>query len=122
MPILETRLTDLADEKSKLEGYITALQAKRREMRDALADFRKSREQQSSPTGTATGIGRQGTSVQVRGERAAEAFDRIFQRQTGLAGTSGTSDATAAKLVELEELTRRNRIAERLAQLKAGQA
>jgi phage shock protein A len=122
MPILETRLTDLADEKSKLEGYITALQAKKREMRAALADFRKAREQQASPTGTATGIGRQGTSVQVRGERAAEAFDRIFQRQTGLSGTSGTSDTTAAKLAELEELTRRNRIAERLAQLKAGQA
>lgn len=122
MPILETRLTDLADEKSKLEGYITALQAKKREMRAALADFRKAREQQASPTGTATGIGRQGTSVQVRGERAAEAFDRIFERQTGLSGTSGTSDTTAAKLAELEELTRRNRIAERLAQLKAGQA
>ena len=122
LPILETRLTDLAEEKTKLEGYITALQAKKREMRDALADFRKAREQQASPTGTATGLGRQGTSVQVRGERAAEAFDRIFQRQTGLPGTSGTSDATAAKLAELEELTRRNRIAERLAQLKAGQA
>jgi phage shock protein A len=122
MPILETRLTDLAEEKSKLEGYITALQAKKREMRDALADFRKVREQQASPTGTATGVGRQGTSVQVRGERAAEAFDRIFQRQTGLPGTSGTSNATAAKLAELEELARRNRIAERLAQLKAGQA
>jgi phage shock protein A len=122
MPILETRLTDLAEEKSKLEGYIVALQAKKREMRDALADFRKAREQQASPTGTATGMGRQGTSVQARGERAAEAFDRIFQRQTGLSGTSGTSDATAAKLAELEELTRKNRIAERLAQLKAGQA
>jgi phage shock protein A len=122
LPILETRLTDLADEKAKLEGFITALQAKKREMRDALADFRKAREQQASPTGTATGLGRQGTPVQVRGERAAEAFDRIFQRQTGLPGTSGTSDATAAKLAELEELTRRNRIAERLAQLKAGQA
>jgi phage shock protein A len=122
LPILETRLTDLADEKAKLEGFITALQAKKREMRDALADFRKAREQQASPTGTATGLGRQGTSVQFRGERAAEAFDRIFQRQTGLPGTSGTSDATAAKLAELEELTRRNRIAERLAQLKAGQA
>ncbi len=122
LPILETRLTDLAEEKSKLEGYIIALQAKKREMRAALADFRKAREQQASPTGTATGLGRQGTSVQVRGERAAEAFDRIFQRQTGLPGTSGTLTRLAAKLAELEELTRRNRIAERLAQLKAGQA
>lgn len=122
IPILETRLTDLADEKIRLEGFITALQAKKRELREALADFRKAREQQASPTGTATGVGRQGTAVQVRGERAAEAFDRIFQRHTGLTGTSGTADATAAKLAELEELTRRNRIAERLAQLKAGHA
>jgi phage shock protein A len=122
LPILEARLTELAEQKTKLEGFITALQAKKREMRDALAEFRTARAQQSSPTGTATSSGRQGESVQARGDRAAEAFDRIFQRETGLRGTSGTADTTAAKLAELEELARRNRIAERLAQLKAGQA
>ena len=84
-------------------------------MRAALTDFRKAREQQASPTGTATGLGRQGTSVQVRGERATEAFDRILQRRRDLPGTSGTSDATAEKLAELEELSRRNRLAEPLA-------
>lgn len=122
IPILEARLSSLGDDKVKLEGYIIALLAKKREMREALADFRTAREQQASATGTATGASRQGESVQARGARAAEAFDRIFQRQTGLAGTSGTRDATAARLAELEELTRKNRIAERLAQLKAGPA
>jgi phage shock protein A len=122
MPVLEARLSELGDDKSRLEGYITALQAKKREMRQALDDFRAAREQQASPTGTATGGDHRGESVQARTERATDAFDRIFKRQTGLAGTSGVSDGTAAKLAELEDLARRHRIAERLATLKAGGA
>jgi phage shock protein A len=119
IPVLETRLAALADDKTRLEGYIAALLAKKREMRDALADFRRVREQQASKTATATGTSASGTSVLARGERATDAFDRVFQRQTGLTGTSGTGDASAARLAELEELSRRNRVAERLAKLKA---
>jgi phage shock protein A len=122
LPVLEARLAELADEKTRLEGYIVALQAKKREMRDALADYRSAQQQQRSPTGTATGGGHDGESVQVRAERAGNAFDRIFRRQTGLSGVSGNSDVNAAKLAELEELARKNRVAERLAQLKADNA
>ncbi|MDZ3822721.1 MAG: PspA/IM30 family protein [Pseudoxanthomonas sp.] len=120
LPVLEARLSSLADDKARLEGYVVALQAKKREMRAALADFRRAREQQASATGTATGTSAAGESVQVRGERAGEAFERIFQRHTGLSGLSGTSDGNAARLAELEDLARRNRVAERLASLKAG--
>lgn len=114
IPILEARLAGLAEDKTRLEGYITALQAKKREMREALEDYRRSRDQPTvsataAPTGTA----------QVRAERAVDAFDRIFQRGTGLKGTAGVTDKTAAQLAELDELARQNRIRERLAQLKA---
>lgn len=122
VPVLEARLAQLGEDKGRLEGYITALQAKKREMRQALDDFHAARVQQASPTGTATGGEQRAESVQARSERATDTFDRIFKRQTGLTGTSGTSDATAAKLAELEDLARANRIAERLAALKAGDA
>jgi phage shock protein A len=122
LPVLEARLAELAEDKARLEGYVTALQAKKREMREALADYRKSAEQRASPTGTVTGTGKAGPSVQDRTERAVDAFDRVFQRQTGLSGTRGGSDTNQAQLAELEELARANRIAERLAKLKAGNA
>lgn len=118
LPVLESRLAALAEDRTRLEGYVVALQAKRREMLDALEDYRKAMEQKSSATGTSTGTSRAGESVNDRAERAGAAFDRIFQRQTGLAGTRG-ADASAAQLRELETLSRDNRVAERLAQLKA---
>jgi phage shock protein A len=71
----------------------------------------------SSPTGTPSG--REGESVETRAERAGDAFDRIYQRKTGLRGTSGTSAKTAAQLAEVEELARKHRVQERLEQLKA---
>ncbi len=118
LPVLEARLAELAEDKARLEGYVSALLAKKREMREALADFRKAR---ATPNvGDAAGGGaRQGQTVQGRVERAGDAFDRIFQRQTGLQGTSGTDAGNAARLAELEDLERRNRVAERLARLKA---
>lgn len=119
LPILESRLAALAEDRTRLEGYVTALQAKRREMLDALEDYRRAMEQKASATGTSTGTSRAGEAVNERADRAGAAFDRIFQRQTGIAGTRGAS-TDAAQLAELETLSRDNRVAERLAQLKAG--
>ena len=118
LPILESRLTELAEEKARLEGYVTALLAKKREMREAMADFRKAQEQASSSP-SAGGSAANKDSASARAERATDAFDRIFQRQSGLSATRNASDRNAAQLAELEELARRNRIQERLAELKA---
>ncbi|MGF1614656.1 MAG: PspA/IM30 family protein [Gammaproteobacteria bacterium] len=118
IPVLEARLGELAEDKARLEGYVTALQAKRREMRDALADYVKARQQQASSIKTTGTDSAGGDSAQVRAERASDAFERVFQRQTGLKSPSASSDA--AKLAELEELARKNRVAARLAELKAG--
>lgn len=50
----------------------------------------------------------------------AGAFDRLDERQTGLAGTApGSSLQQGVQLKELEDLVRDNKIAKRLAQLKA---
>lgn len=118
IPVLETTLADLARQEQDLQGFTAALLAKKREMQEALAEFRKSRaatESAAQPVG-------QG-NVEQRLGQVTDAFDKIYQRQTGLDGTqrAGTLDQ-AARLSELEAMVRDHKIAERLAQIKAGQA
>jgi len=118
IPVLETTLADLARQEQELQGFTAALLAKKREMQEALAEFRKSRaatESAAQPVGQST--------VEQRLGKVTNAFDKIYQRQTGLDGTqrAGSLDQ-AARLSELEALVRDHKIAERLAQIKAGQA
>ena len=118
IPVLEGRLSDLADDKARLEGYINALNAKKREMRDALESYRQSQRQASLAEGSdpeQPGA----PSADNRAERAMAAFDRVFHRETGLSGTSGSGADEQARLNELEELSRKNRVQERLARIKS---
>ena len=56
-------------------------------------------------------------------DKVTGAFDRLYERQTGLTGTARSVGLQqAAQLKELDDLVRNNKIAERLAQLKAGRA
>ena len=118
IPVLETTLADLARQEQELQGFTAALLAKKREMQEALAEFRKSRaatESAAQPQGQ--------SNVEQRLGKVTDAFDKIYQRQTGLDGTqrAGNLDQ-AARLSELEQLVRDHKIAERMAQIKAGQA
>jgi phage shock protein A len=57
----------------------------------------------------------------ARLDQATSAFNRIYERQTGLSAMSRDANIEqAGKLKELEDLVRFNKIEERLAQLKAG--
>lgn len=116
IPVLETTLADLARQETELEGYVAALLAKRREMEEALSQFRLSRAQAASATAPrAIASGSESKMAAATG-----AFNRMYERQTGLAGTArGASLAQGAQLKELEDLSRRNKVEERLAQLKA---
>lgn len=118
IPVLETALADLARQEQELQGFTAALLAKRREMQEALAAFRQSRAagvSAAQPPGAA--------GVEQRLAQVTEAFDRVYQRHTGLAGTQPSGDVDqAARLAELEALVRDHQIAERLARIKAGEA
>lgn len=118
MPILERAIADASEKEKELEGYIQALQAKKREMREAIKQVAESRQEAQASVGEA-GVAT-GSDVAGRVAKAESAFDRIMEKQTGLAAGRGMPNAgTAAKLAELEELSRSNRIKERLAALKA---
>ena len=114
LPVLENTIADCAAQEKELEGFIAALQAKKREMQQ-LQDWRAA--QQS------TGAGKAASSSDLNriardAEKSGNAFDRVMGRQNAV--HSSTDAAQLAKLKELEDLSRNNRIAERLAALKAG--
>jgi phage shock protein A len=118
IPVLETTLADLARQEQELQGYTAALLAKKREMQEALAEFRRSRAVTDS---AAQSQGQ--SSVGQRLGKVTDAFDKIYQRQTGLNGMQQAGDLKQeATLRELDELVRDHKIAERMAQIKAGQA
>ena len=117
LPILENTIADCAAQEKELEGFIVALQAKKREMQQQLQDWRAA--QQSMGTGkTVGGNGSDLNRIARDAEKSGNAFDRVMGRQNSV--HSSTDAAQLAKLKELEDLSRNNRIAERLAALKAG--
>ena len=117
LPILENTIADCAAQEKELEGFIAALQAKKREMQQQLQDWRAA--QQSMGTGkTAGGNGSDLNRIARDAEKSGNAFDRVMGRQNSV--HSSTDAEQLAKLKELEDLSRNNRIAERLAALKAG--
>ena len=104
-----------AAQEKELEGFIVALQAKRREMQQAVQDWKQSQTQAATH-----GKGRDGSTLNQilrNTEKTANAFDRLMGRQTGL-HMAGRDPSQLAKLKDLEEVSRTNRIKERLAQLK----
>ena len=116
LPILENTIVDCAAQEKELEGFIAALQAKKREMQQQLQDWRAA--QQSMGTGkTAGGNGSDLNRIAHDAEKSGNAFNRVMGRQNSV--HSSTDAAQLAKLKELEDLSRNNRIAERLAALKA---
>ena len=116
LPILENTIADCAAQEKELEGFIAALQAKKREMQQQLQDWRAA--QQSMGTGkTADGNGSDLNRIARDAKKSGNAFDRVMGRQNSV--HSSTDAAQLAKLKELEDLSRNNRIAERLAALKA---
>lgn len=119
LPVLENTIADCLAQEKELEGFVGALQSKRREMQQALEDFKQARAQAGQGN---DGISGTSNSMRIANNvaKSSNAFERIMQRQTGLA-LEGQDAAKLASLKELETLSRNNRIAERLAALKRQQ-
>lgn len=120
VPVLETTLKEYADKQTELEGYVSALVARKREMEADLATFLESR-----ATSDRGGSGDGDVPAEVAGLAAARrvdsaegAFNRVLQSASGVAATSRADSGTSAKLAELENVARDQRIKERLAALK----
>lgn len=112
--VLENTIADCAAQEQELENFIAALQSTRREMQQNLADWKAAQNQSVASSQSVSGS-RLGQIAQQT-SRSTHSFDRVLQRQGGMALNSSNQ---ANSLRELEELSRNNRIAERLAALKA---
>jgi phage shock protein A len=121
LPVIETTLGEYTRQESELQGYVAALLAKKREMQEALTEFRKSRAAAAATVSSMGGAS--GSAAAHRIDSVTSAFDRIYERQTGLSGTArGNTLQQTAQLKELDDMMRDNKIAERMAQLKANKA
>jgi len=116
LPLLESSLADLARQEAEHRDAVGALLAKRREMESALSQFRQSR----VAAGVTSSGGRPASpSIEARVATATDAFDRLYERQTGLSsGARSSSLQQAGQLQSLEEMMRNSQIEARLAQLK----
>lgn len=117
IPVLESTISDCGSQEKELEGYISALQARKREMKEDLKKFRESRTESSSLA--AGGDGGSDASVASRVSKAESAYERVVENATGIMGRAGVGDReSAAKLTELDDMARKNRVNERLEQIK----
>lgn len=118
MPVLEAAINESSAEQQEIEGYVAALLARQREMEEELDQFRQAQKATASPGAG----GEPGAKPDTQGKvaKAEGAFNRAMKAQTGLdAAGAGGNPADAAKLAELEKLSRDNRVAERLSAIKA---
>ena len=109
IPVVEKSIADSDAEINELNSYIQALQAKKREMQEALKHY----EIANAAAVQAEHAANPSTATQV--EQATDAFNRILNK----AGAPGVSSGDESKLAELDQLARQNRIQERLARVKS---
>ncbi|MEZ5581569.1 MAG: hypothetical protein R3F37_01180 [Candidatus Competibacteraceae bacterium] len=79
--MLERTLTNCAMREKELEGYIIALQDKRRQMQDRLARYLAARQQAqpSEPVAAVTAL-----SLDAKVDKASFAFDRALENAGGM--------------------------------------
>jgi len=103
IPILEESLIEIDTNLTKLENYIDALNAKKREMNTELEEFMSIQKNQKADV-----------SIESNIDKAESAFNRV---NVGMKSKKINNDDV--KLAELDKLSRDNRIAERLESIKA---
>lgn len=119
IPVLEATINETKLSQTELEGYITALQARKREMNEDLRQLRET----IAASRNAGGLGadRAAPNTLESGVRKAEdAFNRAMEGSGGFTDAGRVPDRVdAAKRAELDNLARQNRIKERLQTFKS---
>lgn len=113
LPVLQKSLAEQTERSAVLASYITALLAKKRELEQILDNYVATQAESGSSSPQPNF-----SDKQSRIEDAENAFERVLARQLGVSGLQMAQVEDAAKLKELTELKRNNRIAERLAAIK----
>lgn len=115
-PVIERAIAECVEREAELEGFVAALLARRREMRDELRQFAEARSGAARDPAAAGSDAHSGAAT--RADRARSAFDEVLARNVGVVGAA-TDVRTAKKLAELDDLARSHAVRERLADAKA---
>ena len=119
IPVLEKTITDCIETEKELESYLSALSAKRREMKEELKTFRSFQQETGrNAMDNAVEPGSK-SAVQIKINQATSTFERILEKQTGLSADYHVKPARANHLAELEKLSHDHRVEERLKAVKA---
>lgn len=113
IPVLEGTINEHHQRERELEGFVAALQGRRREMEEELAAL------QAATKAAQSEAGADGEGGSARAEQANAAFKRAMTAATGSATGTIPGAESAAQLAELDDLTRKHRVEERLAAIKA---
>jgi len=116
IPVLESAIGETREAQVELEGYVAALRARKREMKEELREYRAAQKEAAAIGGD--GGGPKGSDTERRVEKASDAFDRAMEIGGGIGGGDTPDRRSAAMNAELEQLARKNRVNERLAQFK----
>jgi len=117
IPVLEKSISDAGEKEKELDGYIQALTAKKREMKEELKRLIDLKNVSAIPDHQSAD--NNSSDIAAKVAKAESAFERVIEKQTAYSNINKSSADTAAKLAELDELNRNNRIKERLALLKS---
>jgi phage shock protein A len=117
IPVLESAIGETREAQAELEGYVAALRGRKAEMKEELSEYRAA-QKEAAASGGGDGGGPKGSDTERRVEKASEAFDRAMEIGGGIGGGDAPDRKSAAMNAELEQLARKNRVNERLAQFK----
>ena len=113
LPVLTASLDEANNKKTELEGYISALLAKKREMSNDLKLIKKAKQETENKDTSVSGH-----SPSSNADKAAKAFHRIMENQ-GTPSTGHLNDPkTAAQLQELDDMAHQAKIKTRLDEIK----
>lgn len=118
IPAHEAKIVELTTKQTELEGYVAGLAARRREMENDIAAFVAASASAARAAGSAGPEASVATKAERRADQAQQAFDRAMGSPA--AGAARPDRETAARLHELDRLSRSSKVAERLANLKSG--
>ncbi len=113
IPLLEKAMSDGIHSEKELESYLGALDAKKREMRLELNDLIQMKKESSSTSPNSESC----TLTSDKAQNAISHFNAIMEKQTGV--NLRHDPKHTRKLHELSELSRENRIQERIEAIKS---
>ena len=117
LPVLENALGELTQQEKELSSYVDALMGKQREMREAITQMERAKQQSQAPV--VDGVRNKSAKVEQKVERLTRAFDDVYQKNTGETVLEKQANmAQAGKIKTLHELAREKEIANRIQALK----